>query len=82
MITEATRRALKKKEEDDEKQKLTDRSDGHLDPDCAHDFSVPLGDNNLYKRQGQSNIGPFTAEGTLKALVDAIVEGVVNEKKL
>lgn len=36
-------------------------------------FSRPLGHKNLYRRQGASNLGNYTAESRLRAMVDMIV---------
>jgi len=39
----------------------------------ALDFSKPLGDGNLYHRQGRSNVGPYTESRALRMLVGKIV---------
>lgn len=40
------------------------RTDGHLRPEKAHDFSPPLGGLNPYRQQGQANFGPYTGDPT------------------
>ena len=41
----------------------------------AHQLNVPMGSRSLARRQGQSGIGPYTAEAVLRAFVrSAIVE--------
>lgn len=51
----------KKKKKDDAKKADDGNAYSH---DENLDFSVPLGDYNLYKKQGASNWGPYTAEGS------------------
>jgi len=54
--------------------------------DPMMDFSEPQGANNLYKRQGVSNFGPYTSEGALRLFVrECVREGlsqVVSEKHI
>jgi hypothetical protein len=76
MIAEAARKIKKKQQEE---ERIT-QADGFLEPDADLDFSEPLGDRNLYKRQGQANFGSFTAESTLQGMVDAIVESILRGK--
>lgn len=53
----------------------------------ALDFSKPQGEKNRYKRQGASNLGPYTSEGALRFFVReciqrSLVEKAMNFKKL
>lgn len=69
------------------RKKKTKKKDAASEPekyktDENLDFSQPLGDKNLYKRQGASNWGPFTEEKALRIyLRNAISEALrVDEK--
>lgn len=45
--------------------------------DAKLDHSKPLGDDNLYKRQGRANFGPYTEEKALRLCLRQIIREVV-----
>lgn len=45
---------------------------------AVHDFSTPLGAANRYRREGASNVGPYTAEGAIRSYVRSVVEAVLD----
>lgn len=67
MVTEVISEAKKKKKKKGD--------DSPLNP---LDFSEPLGELNLYKRQGASNIGPFT-EHALRTVIKRMLREALGE---
>lgn len=57
---------------------------GYTDAPAADEYSQPLGDDNLYRRQGQSNMGGWTAEAVLRKMREAqlrrVIRGMVERK--
>lgn len=45
------------------------------------DFSKPLGNSNLYKRQGASGIGPYTAESALRLFIKNVIKEAMKDEK-
>lgn len=83
VMLEVLEEARKKKEKGDPQLK----SLPGYKKDEKLDFSKPLGSANLYKRQGQSNFGPYTEEKALRIFIggviaEAIGEGRVGFKKM
>lgn len=74
MVKDAVTEAKSKK--DKTKLPSAERSKGAL-PGFQHasvlDFSDPLDDENRLKRQGRSNMGPYTSEAALRTLVRSAV---------
>jgi hypothetical protein len=48
----------------------------------AHQFDKPLEKKNLYKRQGNSNMGPFTAEAAIRAIARDVVKESFETSKI
>ena len=78
MIREAITEAKKKKADDD--MKPEDRPVGYVS-DEKFDMSKPLGNDNLYKKQGASGMGPFTEEKALRLIVRKLVSEAYGEEE-
>ncbi len=80
VISEAKK---KKKKDNDQKYVACPKEYGYAD---AFDFSSPLGDENRYKAQGDSNLGPYTNSGNPEdkklraAIKETIREAMLNER--
>lgn len=79
-INEAKKKSKKKAPE---KKDVATTGTGYKKDDLL-DMSKPLGDKNLYKRQGASNFGPYTAESALRLFIrECLKEAVpLSEKKI
>lgn len=67
-----------KKKEKKEDVPVTDK----MEKSDVLDYSTPLGDKNLYKKQGVSNLGPYTSENALRLFVKECIQRVLSEKKI
>ena len=50
---------------------------GYTEAGPGDEYSQPLGDDNLYKRQGQANMGGWTAEAVLRKMREAQLRKVI-----
>lgn len=81
------RRLVSEVIEEDKKKTKKEKDAEKMQPkgyqkDEKLDFSQPLGANNLYKRQGASNIGPYTSEGALRLFIKECIRQNMNEKQI
>ena len=70
-IFEAKKKKSKKKSKKKDEQTVEDLGGYKLDKKL--DYSPPMGDLNVYKRQGASNLGPYTSENALRLCVRDII---------
>lgn len=78
MIKNALDEAKKKKDAPDDKSPET--SSAYI-ADPNFDLSCPLGADNLYKRQGAANMGTFTEEKALRAIIRKGISEALPPKK-
>lgn len=82
VVSEARRKKPKKPKKTDDAPDT--QPHGYMS-DPKLDFSRPLDDENLYRRQGASNLGPYTSEGAIRLVIrqmisEAIAAGRLDEK--
>jgi hypothetical protein len=63
-IAEILDEAKKKKDKVDKIKRMSAQVEAYGFYSEEHDFSTPLGANNLYRQQGAVNWGPYTSAGT------------------
>lgn len=73
--------------EEDKKKTKKEKDAERMQPkgyqkDEKLDFSEPQGVNNLYRRQGASNIGPYTSESALRLFIRECIRQNVSEKRI
>lgn len=76
-LAEARKKKAKKaKKEDPKEVRPKEYQDGG-----ALQMHEPMGDRNLYRRQGVSNMGPYTSEGLKRLIAKTIAEQLRPRKR-